>query len=310
MRSTVKIHGASGFKGIPSYGTGIVVSKKGHILTWSHVSLIKATCRVVFGDGSVHTYQRRIEHPELGVTILEPVTSLSSKALAQIEPMALPAERVECPSGTPILAISNAFKLAEYDERLSVLFGVVVGKVRSDLRLGLRKFPFKGDVLIVDAPSGPGSHGGGLFSLDGKFIGLLTTLVESKETNTQLSVAVPAYELAAFVAQSTGDRAKAKSIVELQNKKKPPVYTGIRLFETARKVSPPAYIDRVRRGSPAAKAKLRPDDLIVRINEFPIRTCAEFRRALRHFGPGESIDVTIKRGRSVRKVAMKLVEKK
>ena len=51
-------------------------------------------------------------------------------------------------------------------------------------------------------------------------------------------------------------------------------------------------------------------DLIVRVNEFPIRTCAEFHRALRQFGPGDDVDITFKRGASVRKITLKLEAEK
>lgn len=312
FKSVVKIHGASGLRGIPGYGTGLVVSSRGHVLTWTHVSLLQGRCRIVFEDGSVHEYVRHREHPDLGVTILKPAGDLDPQKVPFV-PLELPAEKTTYEAGTPVLSVGNSFKLAEFAERVSVTFGVVVSTVRSDLRLNLRKFPFKGDVLIVDAPSNWGTQGGGLFTLDGKLIGLLTTLAESAETNTQLSLAIPAYELAAFVAQATGRRKEAVDIASKrarERRAKPPVYTGIQLFEAARTLSPPAYIDRVLPRSPAAKARLRPDDLIVRVNEFPIRTCAEFRRALRNFGPGDEVDLTYKRGSRVRKVGLTLEAKR
>lgn len=312
MRSVVKIFGKSGIAKIEAYGSGLVVSDAGHILTWSHANLLDGNARVVFPDGSVHDYRRQIEHPKLGATILRPRLPLSSKQLASVKALVLPAELKQREPGTPVFSISNMFKLAEFAERMSVTFGVVVSSVRSDLRLNLRRFPFRGEVLIVDAPSGPGSHGGGLFGLDGELYGMLTPIVESAETNTQLHMAIPAHELAAFVALAIGKKSEAKRIAAQQSSdaKKAPVEHGILLFEAGRKRSPPAYVDRVRRRSPASKARLRPDDLIVRINEFPIRTCAEFHRAMRNFGPGESIDLTFKRASTVKKVTLRLEAKK
>ena len=71
-------------------------------------------------------------------------------------------------------------------------------------------------------------------------------------------------------------------------------------------MSPPAYVDRVLPGGPAAEAGLRSDDLIVRVNDFPVRSCSELRRALQQFGPGDVVDVTFKRGDDVHKVSVKL----
>ena len=304
MKSVVKVHGASGLKGVPSYGTGLIVSAEGHVLTWKHVSLLKERCRIVFEDGGVHDYVRHREYPKLGITILRPVHELPKNA--PIRPLELPSDRKTYAPGTAVLSIGNAFKLAEFTEPLSVTFGVVVSTVRSDLRLNLRHFPFKGDILIVDAPSNPGTHGGGLFTLDGKLIGLLTPLVESRETNSQLSLAVPSHELAAAVAQATGRKREAIDIAAARDEDRRRVYTGIKLFDTGRRRSPPAYIDRVMPRSPAARAQLRSDDLVVRIDEFPIRTCEDLSRVLSEFSPGDTVDVTFKRGSSVSKVKMKL----
>ncbi|MCA8968514.1 MAG: trypsin-like peptidase domain-containing protein [Planctomycetes bacterium] len=311
MHSVVKVFGKSGFAKIEAYGSGLVVSAEGDVLTWSHANLLDGNARVVFPDGSVHDYMRQIEHPDLGATMLRPRLPIPKLHLDSVRSLTFPSTRTELEPGTPVFSISNMFKLAEFAEPLSVTFGVVVSSLRSDLRLNLRRFPFQGEVLIVDAPSGPGSHGGGLFGLDGQLYGMLTPISESAETNTQLHMAIPAHELAAFVALGTGKKREAREIAAEINKDvdKPPVEHGIQLFEAGRDRSPPAYVDRIRRNSPASRAKLRPDDLIVRVNDFPIRTCAEFHRAIRTFAPGDKIDLTFKRGATVMKVTLELEAK-
>jgi S1-C subfamily serine protease len=309
FNSVVKIFGASGLKGIESFSTGLVVSDEGHVLTWDQVSIQQGQTRVVLRDGTVCEARIVRRDEELGVVMLRIDTQGEDGRRYPLTPLSFPSESREHEPGEFLMTVGNMFKLAEFEERLSASFGVVVARVRSDLRLNLRKFPFRGDVLIVDAPSNPGMPGAGVFTIDGQLIGMMTPLVESRETNTQLSIVIPAHELSGFVAICTGDRETAKKLLEereQETKQKGPVYTGIRLFDTGRRTSPPAYIDRVMRGSPAHKARLRPDDLIVRIDQFPIRTCAEYRRALRAYGPGDSIDLTFKRGNKVYKVTLEL----
>lgn len=309
LGSVVKIFGASGLRGIESYSSGLVVSDRGHVLCWDSVSIQQGQTRVVLRDGTVCDARIVRRSEELGVLMLRIDTQDDKGRKYPLRPLKFSTTPKHHEPGEFLFTIGNMFKLAEYEERLSTSFGVVVARVRSDLRLNLRKFPFRGEVLIVDAPSNPGMPGAGVFTLDAQLIGMMAPLVESRETNTQLSVVIPAHELAGFVALCTGDRQAARRLLAAQKqrvKKKAPVYTGIDLFETARRRSPPAYIDRVRRGSPAHKARLRPDDLIVRIDQYPIRTCAEFRRALRSYGPGDEIDLTFKRGSKVYKVSLKL----
>jgi S1-C subfamily serine protease len=88
------------------------------------------------------------------------------------------------------------------------------------------------------------------------------------------------------------------------------VRTGIVLFRQAGRQSPPAYVDRVEKGSPAAALALRPDDLIVRIGEFPIRNCKEFDTALEKCSPGQKVTLMWKRGTSVMQAEIELGEKK
>src|ERR1700751_4642392 len=50
----VKLFGAGGFKGLPSYGTGILISPKGHILTVNNHILSTADLRAHLYDGRFH----------------------------------------------------------------------------------------------------------------------------------------------------------------------------------------------------------------------------------------------------------------
>ncbi len=305
--SVVKINGASGVRGIEGYGTGLVCSKEGHILTWNHIMLQPGQIKVTLRDGSVHEARIVRKQEELGVAMLK-IDPRGKESL--LEPLSFPEKEGFAPTGTFVFSIGNANKLAEFEERLSVTMGVVVGVVSSDLRLNLRNFPYKGRVYLLDAPSNPGTQGGGVFTQDGRLLGLLAPLVESRETNTQLFLAIPSHALSSFVAWCLGDKKLARRIEEGRRDREAhgKVFHGIVLFDTGRRRSPPAYIDRVLPRSPAREAGLRPDDLIVRIDDFPVRTCAEFRRVLRHYAPGTSVDVTFKRGARVMKVSMKLTE--
>ncbi|GAB4138487.1 MAG: hypothetical protein Fur0037_04230 [Planctomycetota bacterium] len=89
-----------------------------------------------------------------------------------------------------------------------------------------------------------------------------------------------------------------------------PVRTGIVLFEPPGRQSPPAYVDCVVPGSPAAAIGLRPDDLIVRIDGYSVRSCREFREVLARFKPGQIVTLTYKRGTSIERAEMALEEEK
>src|SRR4051812_21410327 len=53
-KKMVKLFGAGGFKGLPSYGSGVLVSPKGHILTANNHILSTADLRVHLYDGRIY----------------------------------------------------------------------------------------------------------------------------------------------------------------------------------------------------------------------------------------------------------------
>ncbi|MCP4963875.1 MAG: PDZ domain-containing protein [bacterium] len=306
LPSLVKVHGASGLKTIDPYATGVIVSEQGHILTLDLIMVQKDRTKVVLADGSIHQAQLLPPDDKLGLRLLKIDTSALSKKLVPIKPAKnYPA------NGTFVVSIGNCFRLAEYSEKLSATFGVVVATASTGLRYRLKDFDYDGKLIITDAANNPGHFGGGLFTITGEWIGLNTRMVESKETNTQISAAIPAVELTAYLERWIKPKGQSTRIIpDKPAVEAKPVYTGIRLFDQGGRRSPPAYIERVRRGSPAHKIGLKPDDLIVRIDKHSIRSCVEYRRALKKFEPGQAIDVTYKRGRKVYKAKLTLEEKK
>jgi serine protease Do len=130
-------------------------------------------------------------------------------------------------------------------------------------------------------------------------------LLESKETNTMLSAAIPSRDLLPYLDEYIHGKAQPETAREIH-----PVYTGIVLFQQAGRESPPAYVDRVIAGSPAARAGLRPDDLVVRIDDYSIRSCKEFREILTKYAPGQTAQLTYKRGTKIVQTPLQFEEEK
>jgi len=301
LPSIVKIHGASGLATINAYATGIIVSDRGHILTLDQILLQADRTRVVLYDGSVHDAILYPADERLGVRLLK----ISPEEVdGELRPLWPPSEEeARYRTGQFVVSLGNCFRLAEFSEKVSATFGVVVGKANTALRYRMADVKYDGDIILTDACNNPGHYGGGLFTLDGRWIGLNMRLLDSKETNTMLSAAIPSRDLLPYLEERVLGKAREEVTTE-----KVPVWTGIRLFEQAGRRSPPAYVDRVKRGSPGKELGLRIDDLIVRIDDFSIRSCAEFRRVLEKYKPGDTVRVMWKRGTRVMEGEMKLAE--
>ena len=301
MPSIVKIHGASGLATIKAYATGIIVSDRGHIVTLDQILLQSDRTRVVLYDGSVHEAILYPADEKLGVRILK----ISPEEVnGKLQPLWPPSEAdAKYRNGQFVVSLGNCFRLAEFSEKVSATFGVVVGKANTALRYRMADVKYDNDIILTDACNNPGHYGGGLFTLDGRWIGLNMRLLDSKETNTMLSAAIPTRDLLPYLEERVLGEKR-----QVEVKKVVPVWTGITLFEQAGRQSPPAYVERVTRDSPGRKLGLRVDDLIVRIDDFSIRSCKELRNVLTKYAPGDTVKVMWKRGTQVMTGDMTLVE--
>src|SRR5438128_741753 len=70
-KKMVKVFGAGGFKGLPSYGTGILVSPKGHILTCNNHLVSSSELRVHLYDGRFYHCKVLSREPELDVALVK-----------------------------------------------------------------------------------------------------------------------------------------------------------------------------------------------------------------------------------------------
>ncbi len=284
QRRCVKIYGA-GVGAEAGYATGVIVSGDGQILTAQGIYLTGNRIRVVLPNGDLHTAK-----------IVRRSDSLQS-ALLKVE--AATPEFFELPKkssvrkGDWVLAVSNLFKVADGSEPLSVNLGIVSLRTKIEARHRTQDVPYTEDVLLIDAiSSNPGASGGALVDAEGHLVGMIGKLLMSKSTNTRINYAVPADLLYGLVHGEAAQVAKGERGTAGKAE------LGIRLFTLSGKRSP-AYIDRVVTGSPAHKAGLRPDDLIVTIGTRPVRSIRDYERIVKRLRPGKEITLVVKRKREV-----------
>src|SRR5438270_4022157 len=96
-KKMVKLFGAGGFKGLPSYGTGILVSAKGHILTCNNHILSSADVRVHLYDGRFYHAKVLFREPELDAALVRIVDDVDflphyDLAKAAANPLAEPGD--------------------------------------------------------------------------------------------------------------------------------------------------------------------------------------------------------------------------
>lgn len=279
QKRTVKIFGAAIGRS-PGYGTGLIVSPQGDIVTAQGVYLAGDSLRVTLPNGTTHfaTVKRRSDSLQSALIKIEAETPDYFDL----------AEHPAAEQGDWILAVSNAFKVADGSEPLSVNIGVLSLRMKLDARRGFQDFPYEGEVYLYDAiTANPGAAGGAVITADGKLVGMIGRVIESKSTGTRLNYAVPSDLLAAFVR---GDEVKPTIVANAGQK----ADLGIRLFALGGRKAP-AYIDRVIPGGPAAAAGLKTDDLVVTIGGQVVRDAGDFKRLMDALPVGTEVVVEVKR---------------
>jgi serine protease Do len=303
-RRVVKIFGAGGIRGLHAYSTGFLVSPQGHLVTvWSHV-LIDQSVTVVLHDG------RRLEGKILGA---EPQLDL---AVLKIEGDDFPFfeldDAVSAPVGARVLAFSNMFKVAAGDEPVSVLHGVIAARTRLSARKGSFETPYAGPVYVVDAiTNNPGSGGGVLTTRDGALIGMIGKELRNVQTNTWVNYAIPIAELKTVVTEIISGKfvPRTDQPEDAANPRRyAPVDFGIVLVPDVL-YRTPAFVDAVIPGSPAEKAGIRPNDLVLFVNDELVHSCRMLREDLGRLEAGDVLKLVLRRGNMLVPVEIPVVKK-
>jgi serine protease Do len=318
----VKLFGSGGFKGLTSYGTGMIVSPQGHILTVANQLLDTQDLRVHLADGRRFRAKVLFTEPELDAALLVIKQDEGTKVDLDLDYFDVPAavKKLKAETGDWILAFSNSFQIATRDEALTLQRGVISAYAKLVARRGIHEAPFHGDVYFFDGIfSNPGSAGGAVTTRKGELIGMLGKEYRNVTSDTWINYAVP---INCKVEVKDGDKIRIITLEEFVTdgikgtykpvpkregaEKGPGAYHGIVFVPNIVQQTPP-YVDRVLPGSPAYK-KLQPDDLVVYVDGEPVYTIQAFRDLMTKLKPGAKIQLEVRRGDKLTAVEIELTE--
>lgn len=284
-----------------SSGTGFIVSPDGYIVTNKHV--------VSSEDADYTVLMNNEEKYDAKVIARDPISDL---AIVKIEAADLPVaelgESSNLKVGQKTIAIGNA--LGEFSNTVST--GVISGLSRSIIASGGSAGSEElVDVIQTDASINPGNSGGPLLDISGKVIGINTAIASGAQN---IGFAIPINE--------------AKNIVESVEKYGKIVrpWLGVRYVQINKtiakennlnvdygalvlrgeKISDLAIIP----GSPADKAGLAENDIILEINGGKIDSKNPLNRAIAKFKPNDEVTLKILRKGEEKEIKVKLEERK
>jgi len=271
-----------------SLGSGVIVDKRGLIVTNAHVirSSGKADIRVVLADRREFKAKVILEDRKTDIAVLRiqadgetfPIVEFSDSDAAEV--------------GDVVLAIGNPFGVGQ-----TVTSGIISALARTGLsRNSAQVF------IQTDAAINPGNSGGALVDMNGRLVGINTAIFSKSGGSLGIGFAIPANLVRLYVNSA------------LTGRKVQRPWLGARLQTVTREIASQlslarvagALVVRLNMKGPAAKAGLKVGDVIVSVDE---RSVADARAALYRLatrGVGKEATLGVLRNRRRRDVVLKL----
>lgn len=261
------------------FGSGVLVdAKKGYILTNYHVIKDAKIIVVTLQDG------RTLRAKILGGDEMSDIAMLQVNAKHLTEIKIGNSSKLKV--GDFVATIGSPYGLNQ-----TVTSGVISGLGRSGLGIeGYENF------IQTDAPINPGNSGGALVDMNGRLVGINTAIFSPNESggNVGIGFAIPINMCKSVMDQIVKYGKVEHSIlgVMVQNVT-PALADALRLPNTEG-----ALISQVSGGSPAAKAGLRPKDMVLKINNEPVMNAAQVSTTIGLMRPGTKVTLLVHRGRN------------
>jgi len=257
-------------------GSGVIVRPDGYILTNNHVVDGVDKIRVELSDGR-----------SLPATVVG-TDAASDLAVIRVQATNLPtlpygdSDRVKV--GDVVLAVGNPLGIGQ-----TVTMGIVSAKGRNNLG-GPGSGGYE-DFLQTDAPINRGNSGGALVDLQGRLVGINAQILSPSGGNIGLGFAIPS-----TMAQNVADQLinggvvhRSKLGVNVQSVT-PDIAENLGLKDVHG-----ALVSGVEAGSPAARAGVKVQDVIVAFNGHSVTDSSALRNMVAATRPGAAAELKVLR---------------
>jgi S1-C subfamily serine protease len=265
-----------------SQGSGVIISPDGYIVTNNHV-VTGASGIIVSREDVQKDYKATLigADPETDLALIK----ISESNLPSLSFVDSGSYRV----GDAVLAIGNAFGLGQ-----SVSMGIISA---IDRPLSPEEFE---DYIQTDAAINHGNSGGALVNLNGELVGINTRFYADPNADSKKQLLTPSgvnFAIAAPLAKAVTEELKKEGKIrraylgaELQA-----LTPGLGAMFTIPENVKGVVVVGVIQDSPAAKAGLRPKDVITALDGKTVKSTIELERSIIFLAPGKTVEMNVYR---------------
>jgi Do/DeqQ family serine protease len=258
-------------------GSGVIVSPEGYILTNFHVIEGAQEIEVTLSDSRKATAKLIGADPDTDLAILRiqldrlPVIALGNSDSLQV--------------GDRVLAIGNPFGVGQ-----TVTSGIVSALGRN--QLGINTFE---NFIQTDAAINPGNSGGALVDVQGNLLGINTAIYSRSGGNMGIGFAIPVSTARQVLEGIVKDGQVTRGWLGVE-----PTEITPEMAETfGLKQTQGVIITGVLQDGPAAKAGIKPGDVLLRVAGKDIQNVGELLTHIASLPPGQQVKVELARRNTV-----------
>ncbi len=274
------------------YGTGIIISQDGYIVTNNHVTTGSDSIKVTLFDGTEYTAAPVGSDITSDLAVIKiDAQNLTAAALGNSDGLQV---------GETVVAIGNPLG--------SELAGTVTSGIVSAINRSVPSNGFSQKYIQTDAAINPGNSGGPLVNLKGEVIGI-NTLKSTLAGYDDYGMPIGA-EGIGFAIPINSAKPIVEQLITTGRVERPGIGVSCIIDETNAynpSGSPEGVtVTAVTSGGPADIAGIEPNDIIISVDSAPVKTLEDLTEALRLHKVGDDLNITVWRSGQEYKYKIKI----
>lgn len=272
--------GHQGFDGAPrqeverSLGSGVIIDPEGIIVTCHHVVDDAKVIQVKLDDNRTFEAKVIVDDPRKDLAVIKIIHTDKNEPSLPFIPL---GNIRDAEVGDLVIAIGNPFGVG-----MTVTNGIVSALARS----------FNGQIMMqTDTPINPGNSGGALVDMKGNLIAVPNAILSRTGASHGVGFAIPSAMIRPLLIAAKGN---GKVIYPWDGIKVKQMTTEeAESFGLAKPTG--VLVASIHPQSPAAKAGLKPGDIVIKINDNPLQSVEDYQVVLQSTDTGSQTELLILR---------------